>query len=161
MRKRSKYRPKPVLVNPLGYILEGMEPARTHGSHILDLKIKNHLALSNLTKGIATRHDIDLLIAMVNIVEALYRLGFGKEYADEVRAGLDALHAVAVRGRDTDRFILRAEEMKALNTISELHDAQMEVITVKDLDSAIGLVEKERRAKKMRTVVEKPVLEKK
>lgn len=155
MRKRSKYRPKPVLLNPLGYVLEGFEPVRSHGSHALNLKIKNHLALTNLTQGKATRYDIDLLINMVNVVEALYRLGFGKEYANEVKAGLDALHSVAVRGRDTNRFILRAEEMRALNEISELHDAQLEVITVKDLDQALDLVAKELRAKKMRTVVER------
>lgn len=155
MRKRSKYRPKPILQNPLGYVLEGMEPVRSHGSHALNLKIKNHLALSNLTQGKATRHDIDILINMVNIVEALYRLGFGKEYAEEVKNGLDALHAVAVRGKDSNRFILKADEMNALNVICELHDAQLEVITVKDLDQAIDLVEKERRAKKMRPVVQK------
>jgi uncharacterized protein (DUF1778 family) len=85
----------------------------------------------------------------------LYRLGFGKEYAEEVKAGLDALHAVAIRGRDTNRFILKAEEMNALNVITELHDAQLEVITVRDLDRAVALVDKERRAKKMRPVVEK------
>lgn len=155
MRKRSKYRPKPILLNPLGYVLEGMEPVRSHGSHALNLKIRNHLALSNLTQGKATRDDIDILINMVNIVEALYRLGFGKEYAEEVKSGLDALHAVAVRGKDNNRFILKADEMNALNVICELHDAQLEVITVKDLDQAIDLVEKERRAKRMRPVVQK------
>jgi hypothetical protein len=153
MRKKSKYRPKPVLLNPIGYVLEGLEPVRSHTSHAINLKIKNHLALTNLTQGKAVRHDIDVLINMVNVVEALYRLGFGKEYAEEVKAGLDALHAVAVRGKDTNRFILRSDEMNALNLICELHDAQLEVITVKDLDNAIDLVDKERRAKKMRPVI--------
>jgi len=155
MRKRSKYRPKPVLQNPLGYVLEGLEPVRSHGSHALNLKIKNHLALSNLTQGKANRHDIDILINMVNIVEALYRLGFGKEYAEEVQRGLAALYAVAVRGKDSNRFILKADEMNALNTITELHDAQLEVITLKDLDQAVALVEKERRAKRMKSVMKK------
>jgi len=155
MRKRSKYHPKPVLLNPVGYVLEGLEPVRSHGSHATDLKIKNHLALTNLTHGEATRYDIEVLINMVNVVEALYRLGFGKEYAEEVKAGLDALHAVAVRGRDTNRFILKAAEMRALNEISELHDAQLEVITVRDLDQAVKLVKKELQAKKMRTIVGK------
>lgn len=155
MRKRSKYRPKPVLLNPLGYVLEGLEPARSHGSHILDLKIKNHSAMANLTRGMATREDIDLLIGMVNIVEALYRLGFGEDYGDVVADGLNALHSVGKRGAAINKFILRAEEMKALNTIMELHDAQMEVITVKDLDNACALVAKEFRARKMRPIVEK------
>lgn len=155
MRKRSKYRPKPVLLNPVGYVLEGLEPVRSHTSHATKLKIMNHLALSNLTQGKANRHDIDVLINMVNIVEALYRLGFGQEYAQEVKEGLDALHAVAVRGKDSNKFILKAGEMNALNVICELHDAQLEVITVKDLDQAISLVEDERRNKRMRSVVQK------
>jgi hypothetical protein len=155
MRKRSKYRPKPVLLNPLGYVLEGLEPVRSHTSHATKLKIMNHLALSNLTQGKADRHDIDVLINMVNIVEALYRLGFGKEYAEEVQRGLEALYAVAVRGKDSNRFILKADEMNALNTITELHDAQLEVITLKDLDQAVVLVEKERRTKRMRIVMKK------
>ena len=45
--------------------------------------------------------------------------------------------------------------MNALNTITELHDAQLEVITLKDLDQAVALVEKERRAKRMQSVVKK------
>ncbi len=155
MRKRSKYRPKPVLLNPVGYVIEGLEPVRSHTSHATRLKIMNHLALSNLTQGKAVRHDIDVLINMVNIVEALYRLGFGEEYAQEVKDGLDALHAVAVRGKDSNKFILKAGEMNALNVICELHDAQLEVITVKDLDKAIALVENERRNKRMRSVVQK------
>ncbi len=155
MRKRSKYRPKPVLLNPVGYVIEGLEPVRSHTSHATRLKIMNHLALSNLTQGKAVRHDIDVLINMVNIVEALYRLGFGEEYAQEVKDGLDALHAVAVRGKDSNKFILKAGEMNALNVICELHDAQLEVITVKDLDKAIALVENERRSKRMRSVVQK------
>lgn len=155
MRKRSKYRPKPVLMNPLGYVLEGLEPARSHGSHILDLKIKNHGAMANLTQGKATRADIELLISMVNIVEALYRLGFGEDYGDVVADGLNALHEVGVRGADSHKFILRAAEMKALNTIMELHDAQMDVITVKDLDNACEIVAKEIRSKKARPIVRK------
>ncbi len=155
MRKRSKYRPKPVLLNPVGYVIEGLEPVRSHTSHATRLKIMNHLALSNLTQGKAVRHDIDVLINMVNIVEALYRLGFGEEYAQEVKDGLDALHAVAVRGKVSNKFILKAGEMNALNVICELHDAQLEVITVKDLDKAIALVEDERRNKRMRSVVQK------
>jgi hypothetical protein len=144
-----------VLLNPVGYVIEGLEPVRSHTSHATRLKIMNHLALSNLTQGKAVRHDIDVLINMVNIVEALYRLGFGQEYAQEVKDGLDALHAVAVRGKDSNKFILKAGEMNALNVICELHDAQLEVITVKDLDQAISLVEDERRNKRMRSVVQK------
>ena len=154
MRKRSKYRPKPLLVNPLGYVLENIKPVAHHEQYLVELKIKNHLAMTTLTRGEATRSDIDTLIASVNIVEALYRLGFGKEYADVVREGLDALRDVGKRGVESGRFILKSTEMNALNLVMELHDAQMDLITIKDMDKAVELVKEEFRQRKMRPIVE-------
>ena len=155
MRKRSKYRPKGIILNPIGYVMESMTPVSKHDSYAVDLKIKNHMAMTHLTQGVATKEDIDKLIAVVNVVEALYRLGFGREYKDEVRAGLDALHTVAKRGATTGKFILRAQEMTALNSVMELHDAQLDVITIRDMEQALRLVEQEYRAKKMRPILEK------
>ena len=155
MRKRSKYRPKPILQNPVGYVIESLTPVAKHDSYLIDLKIKNHLAMTHLTKGEATRADIDKLIAVVNVVEALYRLGFGREYKDVVMAGLDALHEVGKRGATTGRFILRSQEMLALNSVMELHDAQLDVITIKDMENALKVVEDEYRLGKMRPIVEK------
>ena len=154
MRKRSKYRPRSVLLlNTMGYVMENLTPIAKMDKYFIELKIKNHLALTNLTKGVATRQDIDTLIQAVNMVEALYRLGFGREYATEVRAGLDSLHAVGVRGAESGRFILKSEEMNALNAAMELHDAQLEVITLKDMDNAIKVVNDDLRQKKMRPIV--------
>lgn len=155
MRKRSKYRPKGVIMNPIAYVMESMTPVAKHDSYLIDLKIKNHSAMATLTKGQAVRADIDTLIAMANICEALYRMGFGTEYEDVVKHGSDALYAVGRRGAQTGRFILRAEEMTALNTLMELHDAQMDVITVKDMEKAFKIVDAEYRARKMRPIVEK------
>jgi hypothetical protein len=142
-----------VLQNTLGYVLESMTPVAKMEKYFVELKIKNHMALTNLTKGVATRQDIDALIQAINMVEALYRLGFGREYATEVRAGLDALHAVGVRGAESGRFILKSEEMNALNESMELHDAQLEVITLKDMENAVKLVNEELRQKRMRPIV--------
>jgi hypothetical protein len=142
----------------MGYVLESFTPIAKMDKYFIELKIKNHLALTNLTKGIAVRQDIDTLIQAVNMVEALYRLGFGREYAEEVRAGLDSLHAVGVRGAESGRFILKSEEMNALNVAMELHDAQLEVITLKDMENAIKLVNEEMRQRKMRSIVKKEMV---
>ncbi len=155
MRKRSKYRPKKVLVNPVGYVLEGMTPVGKHDSFLLDLKIKNHLSMSSLTQGKVTREDMDKLINMANIAEALYRLGFGADYKDVLQEGSSALLAIARRGAETNRFVLWGAEMKALNTLMELHDAQMEVITIKDMERAVALVENERKQKRMTSIIER------
>ena len=155
MRKRSKYRPKGVIANPIAYVMESMTPVAKHDSYLIDLKIKNHGAMSALTTGQAVRADIDTLIAMANICEALYRMGFGTEYQDVVRLGSDALYAVGRRGATTGKFILRAQEMTDLNTLMELHDAQMDVITIKDMEKACQIVDREFAQKKMRTMTEK------
>lgn len=155
MRKRSAYRPKRVLLNPVGYVLESISPVNSHKAFMLDLKIKNHGAMETLTKGLAKRADIDTLIAMVNMTEAFARLGFGTDYSDVVRDGLQALRDVGRRGATSDSFILKAHEMNALNAAMELHDAQMEVVTLKDMDAAIALVREEYRLKKMTPIVEK------
>jgi len=135
-------------------VLESISPVASHTAFMLDLKIKNHGAMSLLTKGNATRFDIDTLIAMVNVTEAFARLGFGSDYSDIVRDGLQALRDVGKRGVVSGSFILKAHEMNALNSVMELHDAQMEVVTLKDMDAAIALVREEFRLRKMTPIVE-------
>jgi uncharacterized membrane-anchored protein len=125
--------------------------------YFIDLKIKNHLALTQLTKGEASRDDIDTMITVANITEALYRLGFGRDYADVVREGLEALRTVGRRGVETGSFVLKAAEMNALNLVMELHDAQLETITLRDMEKAIALVQEEFRQRKMKPIVEKTI----
>jgi hypothetical protein len=62
---------------------------------------------------------------------------------------------VGKRGAESGRFVLKAAEMTALNEFMELHDAQMEVVTLRDMDAAIALVREEFRLKKMTPIVEK------
>lgn len=119
----------------------------------MTLKIKNHAALAALTQGKATRADIDTLIASVNITEALYRMGIGREHGDVVRDGLEALRAVGSRGAANNRFILRAPEMAALNTVMELHDAQLDLCVVKDIERATELVRIEHEQRKCTPIV--------
>jgi hypothetical protein len=138
----------------MGYVMESMTPIAAMDKYFIELKIKNHLALTRLTKGEADRTDIDTLIAATNVTEALYRLGFGREYGDVVKDGLDALRSVGRRGVETGRFILKSVEMNALNLVMELHDAQLEIITLRDMEKAIELVKEEFRQRKMRPIVE-------
>lgn len=148
MRKRSKYRPKGVLQNPLGYVLEGFTPVTQHDSFAIDLRTKNHWALAELTQGRATRPDLDVLINALNMTEALCRLGLGDDYEAVIKAGLQALRSVGGRGLATGRFVLKSDEMNALNQAMELHDAQLDIATIRDIEKAIRLVQTEFRLKK-------------
>ena len=137
MRKRSSYRPKGVRLNPMEYVIESLTPVAAHGSILIDLKLKNHAALATTTQGRADRKTIDVLIAALNMTETLYKKGFGEDYGQVVRDGMQALRSLGARGADTGKFIMKSEEMAALNEAMELHDAQLEVITVKDMEKAL------------------------
>lgn len=140
MRKRSKYRPRPVLVNPVAYVIESMTPAAQHDGFLTDLKIKNSQAMLALLRGTATKSDIDTLIAMSNMTEALQRMGFGKEYRDVLVAGRAAVLGVVQRAKKHGRFTPTGMEIQELNMLMELHDAQFDVITVRDVEKAIDMV---------------------
>jgi hypothetical protein len=156
MRKRSKYRPKGVFPDPVSWVLAGMKPF-TSVSLSADLRIKNHDAMDILRRGDATVATIDVLIGAFNMCEAyiMLRPELGHDWKDEIKAGLDALHAVGKRGVESGRFILKAEELKAMNLVMEIHDAQLENTTVRDMELAMKIVEQEYRAKRMRPIKEK------
>lgn len=148
MRKRSKYRPKRVLANPVGYVLESLIPVTQYESYLLDLKIKNSEAMVSLLQGTATKKDMDVLIAMSNIVESLWHLGFGTEYKEVAVEGRIAILSIINRAVFTKRFVPTGEQIKALQMLMELHDAQMEVITIKDMERALAYAHEQFRQKR-------------
>jgi hypothetical protein len=156
MRKRSKYKPKGVRLDATTYVLNGFRLVSTTGGAALDLKIKNHSALEALRTGQAKRYDIDSIISALNVSEALSRLGIGHEYVDEIKEGQDALLELSRRGinRD-DRFVAKASELTAINYVMELHDAQLDITTIAQLEKALDIVTNEIKSRKARVIEEK------
>jgi hypothetical protein len=155
-KPRKKYKPKGVRLDATTWVINGFRNISETGDAVLHLKIKNHESLECLRKGQATRLDIDAIISAFNMAEALARMKIGDDYASEIKAGQDALFAVAKRGvsRD-DRFVLKAEEMAPINLAMEIHDAQLEITTIGELEKAMDIVVKEIRMRKARPVLEK------
>lgn len=152
MRKRSRYRPKGVLLDPLTHVLTGLNRVGsiTAGT---TLKIKNHDALNTVRQGEAGRDDIDILIGALNMAEALARMKIGDDWQVEIRAAQDALLSVGRRGAETGRFILRGPELIALNLGMEIHDAQLDACTISELEKAMDIVNNDIRNHKARPIV--------
>ncbi len=154
MRKRSKYRPKGVIRDTMTWVQAGMKRVDAISAGTT-LKIRNYDAMNNLRLGVATRREIDAIIDAMNVAEALCKRGTGGDWLPEIQAAQDNLLALARRGVANDmRFIVRGEELKALNLGMEIHDAQLEAVTVRDLEIAMGDVMENLRLKKMRHIVE-------
>ena len=154
MRKRSNYRPRPKLVNPVTYVIEGLTPVKDYDSYLIDLKIKNHGAMTALTRGQADKDQIEFLINMSNAAQALCMMGFKQEYLELILDGSDALFEVGRRGAKTGSFVLKAEEMNALNLLMQVHDEQLELITVKDMGKVNEIVLRKLRSKHRRKMKE-------
>lgn len=155
MRKRSKYRPKAQLTDPLTWVLAGLRPVLTAKEVMDNVRIKNHLAMRCIVEGTATRKDMDVLIEAFNITEALARVdpALGRDWAEEIKAGQDALLAMGKRGVSLgDRFVFTGAELNAANTVMELHDAQLERCTVAQMEKAIGEVVKDIKNKRARAI---------
>ena len=150
-KPRKKYKPIARFRNPIEYVLEGFAPLTNADSYVLDLKLNNHSAMTELLAGRATKKHMNNLIAMSNVCEALQRMGFGSEYKDVTTEGRYALVAITVRAVEKLKFIPTGPEITMLNNLMELHDAQMDVITVQDMEKAIKLAMGE--LKKKRAVV--------
>lgn len=158
MRKRSKYRPRKVFSDPVAWVINGFKPMSESGEAV-SLKIKNHSALSDITQGQGDKNKVDVLIAAMNMAEALHIVNpaLGKEYAPEIKAAQDAIYNMAKRGVAKGRFVFTGPEMQAMNTGMEVHDAQLDVCTIGELEAAIKYVYEAIKHRRARPIVEAAV----
>lgn len=155
MRKRSKYRPKGVCIDTMAYVMSGLKKF-DDVEVAIDVRLKNHLAMEALRLGKATKDEVDILIGTFNMVEGLCRLNqkFGQDWSQEIREGQDALLEMSRRWVETGKFICKASELVAMNLVLQIHDAQLDSATVKDVELAVDIVNADFRNKRMRVITE-------
>lgn len=155
MRKRSKYRPKTMLQNPLEFVLSGMRPIRDMPGIYLDVQIKNREAMDRVRRGIATKADIDMLIAMFNICEALAVFNLGNDWLPEINNAQNDLLELARSGVERNmRFIMTAKQWESLKLVVDLHEEQLANATVYDIERAHDFVQKVISQGKARAIIE-------
>ena len=156
MKKRSKYKPRGIRYDNMSWIIAGMKKVGTLPTAGVALKLKNHEALDSILTGQGTREHVDVLISAVNVCEALVRIrdDLGMDWATEIRAAQDAIYTMGKRGVEKGRFAFTGPEMNAIKLVMDLHDAQLDACTVKEMERALFIVEEEIRLKKCRPIVE-------
>jgi hypothetical protein len=156
VKKKSKYKPKGVRLDAVNWVLAGMKKVGALPTAGIGLKLKNHEALDSILKGQGTRAHVDVLIHAVNMAEALIRIrdDLGADWANEIRAAQDAIYTMGKRGFEKGSFAFTGPEMTALKLVMDVHDAQLDECTVKDMERALAIVAEEIRLKKCRPIVE-------
>ena len=143
MRKRSKYKPKPVLANPIGYLVESVTPLTQHETYVVDWQLRNNSAFEKLLKGIADKKDLNTLIASRNITEALIVTLGGQDIDGTLSRSAVALIDICARGNAGKGVAMKADEMQAMRDLFGLHDELLEVVTVGQFEKALAYAKKE------------------
>jgi len=156
MKKKSKYKPRGIRLDNLSWIVAGMKKVGTLPTAGVALKLKNHNSLNMILMGNGTREHVDVLIAAVNMSEALIRIRdeLGVDWKDEIRAAQDAIYTMGKRGIEKNSFLFTGPEMTAVKLVMDLHDAQLDECSVKDMEQALFIVNEEIRMKKCRPIME-------
>lgn len=156
MRKRSKYKPKIVRPDVMGWLMSGMLKAKDVGGGgiVLNTMIKNHNAVDVLRQGKAVKDDVSTIVEAINVTEALViKHGIGDEYRQEISAAQDAIVEMCKRCASRGRFVLTGPELTAINVAMEIHDAQLDICTVSELEDAINYVWEQIRTKKTKVLL--------
>jgi hypothetical protein len=143
MRKRSKYKPKPVLANPLGYVMESATPLIEHESYVVDWQLRNNSAFEKLLKGLADKKDINTLVAARNITEGLMVTLNGTDTDGTLARSAVALIDLCIRGNAGKSLVMKAEELQAMRDMMQLHDELLEVVTVRQFERALEYTKNE------------------
>jgi hypothetical protein len=138
MRKKSTYRPKPIIRDTLAWIMEGFQPLTTKPEENVRLRLRNHLAFDGILHGDATATDLNTLVAVSNMTTALARK-YGQDWAAEIRAAADAIEAMQIRFYRWKKVQAVAGELDAVRLLLRIHDAQLDACRVQDLEEGIRI----------------------
>ena len=132
-RKRAHRQAR--LVNPLR-VIEGQQRVADHApGQAIGWGLRARLSFDAALKGAATKEDVCNLIAVQAIVASFIVGGVGSDYADIARASKAAIDALQIRHARGSSAI-NYQERTAITNLLQLHDALMEVATVKMVEQA-------------------------
>jgi hypothetical protein len=156
MRKKSNYKPRGVRVDNMSWVIAGMKKVGALPTAGVALKLKNHEALDSILTGQGTKAHVDVLINAVNMTEAMARVrdDLGADWATEIKAAQDAIYTMGKRGVEKGSFAFTGPEMTAVRLIMDLHDAQLDDCSVREMEQALFIVGEEIRLKKARPIIE-------
>ena len=133
---KRKFVSRWVKANPLEVVAERIRPAKKQGDWVLDRSLKVSSAFEALMRGEAARTHIEDIIAAHNMAVALQKFKIGEEHRDVTLASSGALVSITERFNRCGRYGVTGREVKALQELVELHNAQLESACVGEVQKA-------------------------
>lgn len=151
-KPRRKYKPKGIRPDPISWVISGFKKVADVPNAGTKLMLKNHVSFDEIREGRGDTGHVDNLISMVNMAEALANRQIGSDWLEEIGQAQDAVYHMAQRGISGKSFVFTGEELKAVQTIIELHDEQLRNCSVRTLELALVDIENEFKGNKMRRI---------
>jgi len=129
--KRKVY----ALRDPISYAISGVRTFRSVTAAV-DVEIANHASMTALTQGTATKYDLQVLSNVVNMCIALGKQGFAEVHEDDFQEAKDAIVSIVARAKKLCRVVATGPEINALNWVMQVHDAQLGVVSVSEIERA-------------------------
>ena len=90
---------------------------------------------------------------LVDTLDFINNTNKGLDWIDEIRQGQDAMLGMACRGVANDnRFVFTESELESVNLAMKVHDLQLNVCTVAELEKALSLVRDVIKRKRARVI---------
>ena len=140
MRKRSKYKPKPIMPPVMRTSLQGRDAD--------NLKFIGYQALDVIARGAGGYAQFDCVNMAVSVCTVLTEKGYGSEHLDVCRQAVDAVRRMGERAGKAGKYALDGEGLKAVRLCLDLHSEQIGLCTRLAISDAIFEVEKRLRAQK-------------
>lgn len=134
----KKYRPRPVLPDPMGHLQWRMALV---GERAMGVLVQAHTALAELVQGNASVRSWNVVGDAINVAKAIDRQCYGALYADTIEAAMEAHAQCGVRRLKSERFGYTGAQLAAVNAAMELHEAMLKASTNAELERALALVE--------------------
>lgn len=135
---RRKWHKNPFAMN---IAINNVSMVNEAGSANTLMRLVGHEAMDSLRRGEGTRGHLQSMIEVANVAETLARLhNIGSDWLPEINEAQGCIQALAERGVEIGRYTMRANELKALNLLLEIHDAQLDACSVQTLGKAIEYI---------------------
>lgn len=139
-RKRSTYKPRPIIKDTMGWIKQGMTPISADVDNDIKTKARMHMAAMALEQGTADVHDLNTLISVSNIATGFKNVGKGRDWEQEIRTGAHAVAAIRARLVKWRKVQATDVEIEAVSLLVRICEAQLDDSVRADFEKARAVV---------------------
>jgi hypothetical protein len=138
MRKRSSYRPKPIVGNPIGYVMEGI--AVTPERELDQLRARELSAIDAFARGAAQESDWYEICAMLDICQTMATHGVGPEAIEACERAKQHQAEDLARFASTGRMGTTGPGLQSFREVYEFSDLQRQSIPRKEYEQHLRRV---------------------